>query len=172
MNEKPQKCTCMPNILSKPERTCWSLIPQLDTVVIEISLVKALNLRVNPQRLYRAKHLASQNGAYGDKEFYSGSTSYLNIKLHLLKMRIYWQSCNHIDQVTTKSLLLTWSTKLQLGHVGVNEMPVEFLNKVFLQWNWAYHSSNFIGIYPIYASIQVWNLRTGTSRTLAQVSTT
>ena len=107
MNEKPQKCMCMLNVLSKPERTCWSLIPQLDTVVIEISLVKALNLRVNPQRLYRAKHLASQNGAYSDTEFYNGPTSYLNIKLHLLKMRIYWQSCNHIHWVTTKILLLT-----------------------------------------------------------------
>ena len=42
-------------------------------------MVKALNLRVNPQRLYRAKNLASQNGAYGDTEFYSGPTSYLNI---------------------------------------------------------------------------------------------
>jgi len=163
MNEKPQKCMCMPNVLSKPERTCWSLIPQLDTVVIEISLVKALNRELTHRDYNIGQTFGITKWGLGDTEFYSGSTSYLNIKLHLLKMRIYWQSCNHIYQVTTKILLLTWSTKLQLGHVWVNEMPVELLNKVFLQWNWAYHSINFLGIYPIYASIQVWNLRTGTS---------
>ena len=36
MNEKPQQCMCKPNVsvfLSQPERTYWSLIPQLETVV-------------------------------------------------------------------------------------------------------------------------------------------
>ena len=80
-NEKPQKCMCTSNVLaflSKPER---SLIPQLDTVVIEVSLVKALRLRGNPRRLYRAKHLPSRNWTYGDTGFYSGQTSYLNMKV-------------------------------------------------------------------------------------------
>ena len=47
MNEMPQKCTCMPNVLvlfPKPERAYWSLTPQLDTVVLEVSLVKMLRL--------------------------------------------------------------------------------------------------------------------------------
>ena len=52
--------------LSKPERTYWSLTPQLDTVIIEVSSVKALSLRGNPWRLYWAKYLPSQNGTDGD----------------------------------------------------------------------------------------------------------
>ena len=51
MNEKPQKCMCMSNVLaclSKPERVYWSLTPQLDTVTIEESSVKVLSLRGNP----------------------------------------------------------------------------------------------------------------------------
>ena len=54
--------------------------PHLDTVVIEVSSVKALSLCGNLWRLYWAKHLPSQNGIYGDTEFYSGQTSYLNMK--------------------------------------------------------------------------------------------
>ena len=80
MNEKPQKCTCLSNVLaflSKPERTYWRLTPHLDTVIIEVSSVKALSLRGNPWRLYKAKHLPSQNGTYGDTRFYSGQTSYV-----------------------------------------------------------------------------------------------
>ena len=48
-----------------PERTYWSLTPQLDTVV------KTLRLRGNPWRLYRAKHLPSQNWTYGDTGFFT-----------------------------------------------------------------------------------------------------
>ena len=33
------------------------LTPQVNTVVIEVSLVKGLSLRGNPMRLYRAKYL-------------------------------------------------------------------------------------------------------------------
>ena len=85
MNEwKATKCMCMSNVLaclSKPERTYWSLTPQLDTVIIEESSVKVLSLRGNPWRLYRAKHLPSQNGTYGDTGFYSGQSSYLDMKV-------------------------------------------------------------------------------------------
>ena len=57
-----------------------SLTPQLDTAVIEVSLVKALRLRGNPRRLYRTKHLLSRNWTYGDTGFCSGETSYLSMK--------------------------------------------------------------------------------------------
>ena len=69
MNEKPQKCTCMSNIfciLSQSERTYWSLIPQLETVIIKVSTVQALRLRPNSRRLHRTKHL---NWTYGDTGF-------------------------------------------------------------------------------------------------------
>ena len=66
---------------SKPERTSWSLTPQLDTAIMEVSSVKELSLRGNPLRLYRAKHLPLMNWTYGDTEFYSGQTSYLNMKV-------------------------------------------------------------------------------------------
>ena len=46
--------------------------------IIEVPSVKALSLRGNPRKLYRAKHLPSQNGTYSSTEFYSGQTSYLN----------------------------------------------------------------------------------------------
>ena len=39
----------------------------LDTVVIEVSVVKALRLRDNLRRLYRAKHLPLLNGTYSDR---------------------------------------------------------------------------------------------------------
>ena len=58
------------------------MTPHLDTVVIEVSLVNALRLRGNPRRLYRAKHLPSQNWTYGDIGFHSGQTSYLSMKVH------------------------------------------------------------------------------------------
>jgi len=56
----------------KPERTLWSLTPQRDTVIIEVSSVKGLSLRGNPLRLYRAKHLPLMNWTYSDTEFYIG----------------------------------------------------------------------------------------------------
>ena len=52
-----------------------SLVPQLNTVVIEVSCVQVLGRRGNPQKLYRAKHLPSQNGTYGDTGVYSIQTS-------------------------------------------------------------------------------------------------
>ena len=61
MNEKPQKCMYMLNVLaflSKPERTYWSLTPQLETVIIEVSTVQALRWRGNP------RHLPSMNWTY------------------------------------------------------------------------------------------------------------
>ena len=82
--EKPQKCRCLSKVLaffSKPERTSWSLIPQLDIVIIEVSSVKGLSLRGNPLQLYRAKHLPLMNWTYGDTGFYNGQTSYLNMKV-------------------------------------------------------------------------------------------
>ena len=84
LNEKPQKCMCMPNVLaclSKPERTYWSLKSQLDTVIIEDSSVKVLSLRGNPWRLYRAKQLPSWNRTYSDTGFYSAQTTYLSVKV-------------------------------------------------------------------------------------------
>ena len=53
---------------SKPETTSWSLTPQLDTEIIEVSLVKGLSLRANPLRLYSAKHLPLMNWTYGDTD--------------------------------------------------------------------------------------------------------
>ena len=57
---------------SNSERTSWCLIPQLGTVIIEISSVKGLSLRDNPLRLYRIKHLRLMNWTYGDTGFYNG----------------------------------------------------------------------------------------------------
>ena len=57
--------------VSKPERSYWSLTPQLDTVVIEVS---SLRLRGNLRRLYGAKQFPSQNWTYGDTGFYSGQS--------------------------------------------------------------------------------------------------
>ena len=85
MNEKPPKCMCMPNVLaclSKPERTYWSLTPQLGTVIIEESSFKVLSLRCNPWRLYKAKHLPSWNGTYSDTGFYSVQTTYLSMRTY------------------------------------------------------------------------------------------
>ena len=53
------------------------LTPQLDTVIIEESSVKALSLRGNPWRLYHAKHLPPRNGTHGDTGFYSDQTTYI-----------------------------------------------------------------------------------------------
>ena len=44
------------------------------------------------ETIYRAKHLPSQNGTYGDTGFYSGQSSYLDMKVltfaKIVKMRI------------------------------------------------------------------------------------
>jgi len=52
--EKPQKCTCMFNVLAffPSLRTSWSLTPQLDTVIFHVSSVKGLSLRGTTLRLY------------------------------------------------------------------------------------------------------------------------
>ena len=57
MLRKATKCLCMSKVLSKPERTSWSLKPQLDTVIIEVSSFKWLSLRGNTLRLYRPNTL-------------------------------------------------------------------------------------------------------------------
>ena len=62
---------CFSLSFSKPERTSWSLTPQLDTVIIEVSSVKGLSLRGNTLRLCGAKHLP-MNWPYGDTGFYIG----------------------------------------------------------------------------------------------------
>ena len=56
-------------------------MPQLEAVIIEVSTVQVLRLRANPQLLHGAKHLPSRNWTYGDTGFYSGHTSYLNMKV-------------------------------------------------------------------------------------------
>ena len=68
----------MPKVLvflSQPERTYWSLTPQLETIIIEVSTVQALRSRANPQLLHGAIHLPSRNGIYGDTGFYSAQTN-------------------------------------------------------------------------------------------------
>jgi len=59
--EKPQKCTCMSNVLGfffqAYKRASWSLTPQLDTVIIQVFSVRELSLIGNPLGLYRAKRL-------------------------------------------------------------------------------------------------------------------
>ena len=61
---------CVSNVLSKPERTSWSLTPHLDTVIIEVYSTKGLSLIGNPLRLCRAKHLSLMNWTYGNTWFY------------------------------------------------------------------------------------------------------
>ena len=90
---------------SKPQRTYWSLIPQLETV-IEVSTVQVLRWRVNPWRLHGAKFLPSMN-------LYGGQTSYLNMNvLTIVKMRIWaffkpllaWSMIKNVDtSVTTQT---------------------------------------------------------------------
>ena len=69
------------SFLSKPKRTYSSLTPQLEIATIKVSMVKALRLRGNLWRLYRATHSPSQNKTYGGTGFYTGQTSYLNMKV-------------------------------------------------------------------------------------------
>jgi len=60
------------SLFSKPGRTSWSLTPQLDTVIIEVSSVKGLSLRGSTFRLYRAKQLPLMNWPYGNTGLYIG----------------------------------------------------------------------------------------------------
>ena len=57
------------------------MTPQLDTVIIEVRSAQGLSLRGYPLGLYRAKHLPLMNWTYSDTGFYSGQTSYLNLKV-------------------------------------------------------------------------------------------
>ena len=84
----------MSNVFSKPEEDLnyWSLTPKLHTVVIELFMVKALRLRGNPWRPYRAKYLPSRNWTCGDKGFTVTKLAILGA-IHLLKMRI----CNFLN---------------------------------------------------------------------------
>ena len=103
MNEKPQKYMCMPYFLSQPERFYWSLTPQVEAVIIEVSTVQVLGLRVNPWWLHGAKHLPSTNWIYGDTWFYSGQTTYLWKLLFFLKLLLdlsYDQKCWHFTDHT------------------------------------------------------------------------
>ena len=70
-----------PMFYSKPERTDWSLTPQLDTVIIGVSSFNALRLRAHPWWFHRTKHLPSKNWTFGDIGSYSGQTSYLSVKV-------------------------------------------------------------------------------------------
>ena len=82
---------------------CFSLsfkageeILKFDTTagIIEESSVKALSLRSNPQRPYRAKHLSSSNETYSDTGFYSAQTTYLRVKvLTFVKNAILLNHC-------------------------------------------------------------------------------
>ena len=60
------------------------MTPQLDTVIIKESSVKALSSRGNPWRLYRAKHLLSRNGASDDTEFYSAYLTFAKNEIFTL----------------------------------------------------------------------------------------
>ena len=63
------------------KKTSLSLIPQLDTVITELSAVKGLSLRGNTLRIYRAKHLPLISWTYGDTGLYIGYTSYISMKV-------------------------------------------------------------------------------------------
>ena len=118
--EKSQKCMCVSNFFSKPERTSWCLTPQLDTVIIEVS-VKGLSLRVNRLRLYRAKHFPLINWTYRDTGFYIGLISYLNMKvlifdkdenmLIFFKPLLTWFMTKSVfPSVTSQTFPTTWSS--------------------------------------------------------------
>ena len=80
--------------------TYWSLTPQLETVIIEVSTVQVLRWKTNPLWLHRAIHLPSRYWTYGDTGFYGGQTSHPNIKaLTFPKNEKY---------ATIFELLLTW----------------------------------------------------------------
>ena len=108
MNEKQQKCMCMPNFFPSlrglTEDRCHSLK--------QLSLkYQALRLRANPRRLHRAIHLSSINRTYSDTGFYKDQTSYLNMKIltfaideKFFKPLLIW--------VMVKMLTLQWPHKI------------------------------------------------------------
>ena len=57
------------------------MTPQLETVMIEVSTVQVLRSIAYPRLLHKVVHLPSMNWTYGDTGFYSGKTSYLNMKI-------------------------------------------------------------------------------------------
>ena len=57
---------------SKHERTSWSLTPQLDTDIIQVSSVKELSLRGDPLGLYRTHGEIGPTVTHGDAGFYIG----------------------------------------------------------------------------------------------------
>ena len=127
--EKPQKCMCMSNVLSKPERTSWSLTPQLDAVIIEVFSVKGLSLRGNPLRLYWAKHLTLMNWTYGDTGFYSGQTKLPMKYLYLLKMRI----CDSLKPLLTWIMIkIVDISDLQLWNLVYSKVRRYTVNKLGL----------------------------------------
>ena len=102
------------SLFSKPERTSWSLTPQLDTIIIQVSSVKGLSLRGNPLRLYRAKHLPwiGHTQCTVTQDFTMAKLTILTWRyLYLLKMRIcettdnlgYDQKCSPFSDHTNVS---------------------------------------------------------------------
>ena len=86
---------CLPNVLalfSKPNFLKFDTTAR-HTVITEVSSVKGLSLRGNTLRLYRAKHLPLMNWIYGDAGFYSGQTSYLNMKV-LIYANFFFNTAN------------------------------------------------------------------------------
>ena len=64
-----------------PKWTCLSLMPQLEAIVTEFSIVQALRLRANPWQLHGAEHFPPMNGTYSHAGFHSCQTSYFNMKV-------------------------------------------------------------------------------------------
>ena len=71
----------MQKVTPQVEKKLVKFDTTLDTVIIEVSLVKELSLRGNTLRIYRAKHLPLINWTYGDTGLYIGYTSYFNMKV-------------------------------------------------------------------------------------------
>ena len=63
---------CFSLSFSKPERTSWSLTPQLDTDIIQVSSVKELSLRGDSLGLYRTYGEIGPTVTHGDAGFYIG----------------------------------------------------------------------------------------------------
>ena len=100
MNEKSQK---MHMHVSQPKRIYWSLTPQLETVIIQVSTVQALSLRTNPQLDCTGSYICYQWIGPMLTLFYSGLTSILTWRcLYLLKMRTcrFYQKCWHFSDHT------------------------------------------------------------------------
>jgi len=101
-------------------------MPQLDTVIIEVSSVKGLSMRGNPLWLYRAKHLPLKNLTYGDTGFYSGQTSYLNVKVLVIakneNMRFFLNHCQ--PELWSKMLTLQWPHQTSFWHAALERCIV------------------------------------------------